>query len=165
MRVLLVRHGWAENAGYRDGRIIGDAERELTEEGRVEVERLAVSLSSTVGKLSGLYASPFCRAQQTAAIISDRLGTAVVQELKSLLSQGSVLSTLAWLEQQAPDANLCLVGHQPSIGLLAGMLLCGDERAPVAFSPGTFCMIDFPGHAVAGSGQLLWLVNPAISRT
>lgn len=68
--IAFVRHG--ETLPNRQGRVLGRADPDLTEEGLRQAERVAVLLS--VLQPAVLYTSPLARAQQTAAIIGEACG-------------------------------------------------------------------------------------------
>lgn len=163
MRVLLIRHGTAEDAGYRDGRPVTDENRELTKEGRGEIKQVGLVLSRIVPKVDKIAASPLARAAQTAEIISRNYTSGPVEELKALIPHGSVFAVLSWLEQQDPSSSIALVGHEPSIGLLTGWLVCGEERTPVHFSKGSACCVEFAGCPTPGGGTIRWMLTRKIA--
>lgn len=66
MQLILVRHG--ETLWNKEGRIQGTSDIELSETGREQAERLAVSLKDTT--IATIHASPLKRAYQTAEIIN-----------------------------------------------------------------------------------------------
>lgn len=73
MRLLLVRHGETER--NREGRVLGQGNQSLTEEGRRQAVALAQALSRE--SVTALYSSPLKRAVETAEIIGDKLGLPV----------------------------------------------------------------------------------------
>lgn len=66
MELLLIRHG--ESVANREGRIQGQRDYPLSEEGRRQAERLAKWLSRK--RIDALYSSDLSRAYQTAAAIA-----------------------------------------------------------------------------------------------
>jgi phosphohistidine phosphatase SixA len=57
------------------------------------------------------------------------------------------------------------VGHAPSINLLAGWLLGGEEAGyALPFAKGGAACISFDGAIAAGAGDLQWLLTPKIMR-
>lgn len=72
MRLILVRHGQTE--WNRESRILGHTDIELNEEGRKQVERLALALKEE--RVAAIYSSPLRRALETAQTIAGfhRLG-------------------------------------------------------------------------------------------
>jgi broad specificity phosphatase PhoE len=71
---LLVRHG--ETDWNADGRLQGQTDRPLSDFGRRQARELADELGGE--ELEAIYASDLARAKETAGIIGERLGLAVV---------------------------------------------------------------------------------------
>jgi 2,3-bisphosphoglycerate-dependent phosphoglycerate mutase len=72
--LLLVRHG--ETDWNAVGRLQGHTDRPLTNFGRRQAQRLAGELESE--ELEAIYSSDLARARETAEIVGERLGLAVV---------------------------------------------------------------------------------------
>ena len=100
--VMLMRHG---NAAPPH-RSINDYKRELTNEGRQEVE----CVSKCIERPSIIYSSPYTRARQTAEILSKRFG--VRMEIQDLLKP-DIFNINTLFEIAKPGA--LLVGHNPSL--------------------------------------------------
>lgn len=115
MDLLLWRHAEAV-----DG--IPDASRELTQRGIKQADRMAEWLHANRPKRLRVLASPTLRTRQTAAAFSDDFE--IVPALGTDASVAGILAATGW-----PDgAGACLlVGHQPSLGRLAALLLSGQE--------------------------------------
>jgi broad specificity phosphatase PhoE len=75
-RVLLIRHG--ETHWNRDRRWQGQANIELSDEGRLQATRLAASLSKLEPSLRVIYSSDLRRAHDTAHELAAVIGTGVV---------------------------------------------------------------------------------------
>jgi broad specificity phosphatase PhoE len=73
--LMLVRHG--ETDWNADGRLQGQTDRPLSEFGRRQARQLAEELADDV-ELEAIYASDLSRARETAEIVGERLGLAVV---------------------------------------------------------------------------------------
>ena len=74
-RVLLIRHG--ETHWNRDRRWQGQANIELSEEGRSQAARLAASLAKLEPSLQVIYSSDLCRAHDTARELAAAIGTGI----------------------------------------------------------------------------------------
>ncbi|MBL8362544.1 MAG: phosphohistidine phosphatase SixA [Rubrivivax sp.] len=117
MDLILWRHAEAYDA--KDGQ--DDLERALTTKGERQAARMADWLNRQLPAGTKVYASPARRAQQTAAALERKVKTA-----DALAPDGSVealLHTVRW-----PDARegALVVGHQPTLGLVAAYLLAGQ---------------------------------------
>ncbi|MCC5857377.1 MAG: histidine phosphatase family protein [Ectothiorhodospiraceae bacterium] len=155
-RVVLVRHGPAEDAG--DG--VTDMARGLTDKGRQKTRKAARGLAAVLGSVDLLAASPYIRALQTADILDEHLHANRRLELSCLVPGGSPAEALDRVAQE--DAELVvLVGHEPHLSLLAGLAMTGESRRMLAFRKAGAAMLEFPVRARAGEGLLHWLFSPS----
>jgi broad specificity phosphatase PhoE len=76
VRLFLIRHG--ETASNREMRYLGERDEELAESGRAQAEGLAEALRGM--PLVAVYASPLCRAEETARRIAGRVGAPLCRE-------------------------------------------------------------------------------------
>lgn len=115
MDLLLWRH--AEAA---DG--VPDLTRELTERGRKQARRVAEWLAENRPKRLRILVSPALRTRQTATALTGDFE--IVPALGPDASVAGILGATGW-----PDGSgaCLLVGHQPSLGRLAALLLAGQE--------------------------------------
>ncbi|MDR6179231.1 phosphohistidine phosphatase [Pseudomonas sp. SORGH_AS 211] len=136
MRLWLLRHGEAE------ARAPSDEVRELTAAGRAEVLRSAMQLQNAEPRL--ILASPYVRAQQTAALVRQQLGwSGEVRSVAWATPDGEperALAELALLEVE----ELLLVTHNPFVGELAGWLLHGHRQAPVPMGTASLLCLEAP---------------------
>ena len=115
MDLLLWRHAEAV-----DGE--PDLARELTARGRAQAQRMARWLDAHGPRGLAIHTSPAVRARQTAAALGRP--SHILDALAPGGSAVDLLATMPWPE--AADAWL-LVGHQPTLGRLAALLLGGRE--------------------------------------
>ena len=159
--LYLIRHGIAADA---TAECPDDAQRPLTEEG---TERLRVQFKALRGldaELDYILSSPLVRAVQTAAVLAEAFRNkptvAVIDALKPGGRYDAVMAELARLPQAG---GVALVGHEPSIGLLAAGLL--GARVSIPFKKGAVCRIDVDMLPPAQSGRLQWFLPPKILRS
>jgi phosphohistidine phosphatase len=114
MDLILWRHAQAE-----DG--IDDDARELTAKGRLQAEKAAAFLRSRLPAHTRILVSPAKRTQQTAAALSRHF--TIEPGLACGATAHAVLQLVRW-----PDAQdtVLLVGHQPTLGEVAALLLGCD---------------------------------------
>lgn len=74
LKILFIRH--AESTGNREKRMQGHGEYELSDNGRLQAQKLARYLLAESGWPSHVYTSPLKRAAQTTAILVDHFQTA-----------------------------------------------------------------------------------------
>jgi phosphohistidine phosphatase len=118
MDLILWRHAEAEDA---DGEI-ADLERRLTRRGEKQAKRIARWLLEHLPAERKILVSPALRTSQTA----DALGSAY--EIEPRVAPGAtahdILTAAAWPRHKG---TVLVVGHQPSLGELASLLMTGDE--------------------------------------
>ena len=158
MRILLFRHG---PAGDRDPeRWPDDRQRPLTERGKLRTRRAARGMLRLESDLGAVLTSPLERCLRTAAILCDEAGGALAPEpLAPLSPGGSWREVIKRLGEESPEATIALVGHEPDLGKLAGVLLFGAPAA-LALKKSGACSIQFDGVVTPGAGQLRWFLPP-----
>jgi phosphohistidine phosphatase len=113
MELILWRHADAE-----DGK--PDGERSLTEKGYKQAARMAKWLRARLPEDVVVLASPARRAQQTARALSEDFKT--VSGLDTPASTQDLLRACDW-----PRGGVVVaVGHQPTMGEVAALLLAGS---------------------------------------
>ena len=111
MDIILWRHAEAAD-GYPD------AERELTGKGHTQAKRMAAWLNARLPDDALILASPARRAQQTAAALEREIVTRA--ELDTSAEVQHVLKVARWPQSVRTTV---VVGHQPTLGQVASMLL------------------------------------------
>lgn len=156
MNLLIVRHGEAENKdpGF------SDADRALTKKGRKEMKEVAAGLKELVPSLFLLARSPLVRAVETAEFILEEYPGLKSIERTELIPGESLESLVNWLAKQEADGTIALVGHEPSLSVLASWLLCGSSHSIITLKKAGGCLIEFEDGVGKGTGALLWLMTP-----
>lgn len=151
MNVWILRHGEAQPHAERD------AERRLTAHGRARALRAAEPL---IGRpLQAIIASPYVRAQQTAALVHQALATPVpVRTVAWLTPDSDPREVLSQLDALALE-HVLLVSHQPLVGELASLLEHGHVQQPVGFSTASLAELE-GAWALAGGMTLRALHQP-----
>jgi phosphohistidine phosphatase len=120
MNLILWRHAQAEDGPP-------DLERHLTDSGLNDAALLARWLHPRLPKRFAVLSSPAARAQQTASALSAH--AVVDPRLGPDRDVADYIAAADWPE--GPDdcyGTLVIVGHQPILGRLAALLLCGSEQ-------------------------------------
>ena len=115
MDLILWRHAEAEEG-------TPDAARRLTRKGERQAEKIAAWLRGRLQDPTRILVSPAVRTQQTAAALSADFET--VKEIGVDSSARRILQVTGWPNT---DGTLVVVGHQPTLGQLASLLLAGME--------------------------------------
>jgi phosphohistidine phosphatase len=119
MDLILWRHADAVDAA-EDG--VPDAERPLTAKGRKQAARMAKWLDERLPEATKVLASPTLRTRQTAEALGRKF--ILVPELMPGGAPAHVLLAAGWPDHRRP---VLVVGHQPTLGRTAGLLLLGQE--------------------------------------
>jgi len=114
MDLILWRH--AEAHVQREGQT--DLERALTAKGERQAQRMAEWLNQRLAHSTRILVSPALRTQQTAKALERHFKT--VQLLAPEASATALLSVVRWPEANEP---VLVVGHQPTLGQVAALLL------------------------------------------
>ncbi|MFK0312467.1 phosphohistidine phosphatase SixA [Pseudomonas sp. NPDC090233] len=134
MKLWVLRHGEAEP------RANSDAERRLTAHGREQVLHSAAHLLGQ--PLQAIIASPYVRAQQTAALVHDSLGfTEPVRTVPWLTPESNVQQVIGEIERLGLE-HVLLVSHQPLVGSLVGMLEHGHAQQPAPLSTASLAELE-----------------------
>jgi phosphohistidine phosphatase len=99
-----------------------DMGRRLTSKGIKQAERMAEWLERHLPDSCRILVSPADRAQQTAQVLQRKSRT--VPELGPGASVSAALAAANWPDSREP---VLLVGHQPTLGMIASFLLSGEE--------------------------------------
>lgn len=116
MDLILWRHADAQDGEQ-------DMERPLTNKGRKQAERMAVWLHAHLPKSTRILVSPSRRTRETAAALG--LDYEVAPNLAPGADAALLLAAAGW-----PEASgaVLVVGHQPTLGAAASLLLFGETR-------------------------------------
>ena len=160
MHVILFRHGPAGNPD--PVRWPSDVDRPLTPKGIGRTRKAARGLRRITGDVAFILSSPYVRALGTARILGQALGVTTVETLDALAAGSSPRGVLTALGRLSSDQHVVLVGHEPDLGRLAGLMTGAGIALPLKKAGA--CAIGFDGAAAAGGGSLLWLLPPRVLR-
>lgn len=119
MDLILWRHAEAHEAEPGQS----DLDRALTARGERQAQRMAAWLNRLLPASTRVLASPARRTQQTAQVLDRKFKT--VPELAPGAEPGALLQAARWPDAREP---VLIVGHQPTLGLAASMLLGGHPE-------------------------------------
>lgn len=161
MRITLFRHGPAGHAAA--ARWPDDDQRPLTPGGRERTQEAAAGLARLCPKDTKILTSPLVRCEQTAVILQRALGVRPPEAVEWLRPGASYRRALEALRGLDSGASVVLVGHEPDLGRIAGMLLFGAPKHLPLKKAGA-CAIEFVGALEPGEGRLKWFVPPRMLR-
>lgn len=152
MRIWILRHGQAEPMAPTD------AQRSLTDTGRAEAITMARQLAGE--PLDVILASPYVRAQQTAALVQQTIGyTRSIATAAWLTPDDDPRQAVEYLGERS-EANLLLVSHQPLVSQLVSLLVEGHRQGHYPMPTAGLACVDLD-VAASGLGSLSSLLSPA----
>lgn len=134
MKLFIMRHGEA-------GWYAQDQQRELTDIGKHQVAQVAAQLAESDIRPGLIWCSPLVRAQQTAAIVAERLNCPIEEKLFLTPDDDPARCLEALLINTA--SPLLLVSHMPLVSLLTGLLVQG-QRSGLGFMTSQAVLLDVP---------------------
>ena len=117
MELILWRHAEAEDGG-------ADLARRLTPKGLRQSQEVAKWLRPRLAKHTRILVSPAQRTRQTANALSEE--HEIVPDLAPGASPAALLAVAGWPDQ---SGTVLVVGHQPTLGLVASKLIAGTPMA------------------------------------
>ena len=117
MELILWRHAEAE-----DG--ISDLARKLTPKGLKQARQMAAWLNPRLPDDIHIMASPAIRTQQTAAALGRNFTT--LEALSPGAAPTEVLAAAGWPQGAH---SVLVIGHQPTLGAVAALLLAGQDTS------------------------------------
>jgi phosphohistidine phosphatase len=158
MKLLVIRHGIAEDAEEFAATGEDDSRRPLTKAGKRKMKEAAAGLVEIVERVDVIAASPLVRAQQTAKILAKAYGDMSIETVEALSPGSHPSELLEWLNQIASEV-VAVVGHEPHLGILVTWLMTDARDSAVEMSKGGAALLDFSSRASAGNGTLEWLLT------
>lgn len=160
MNLYFLRHGDAGDRG--DPRYPDDSQRPLVPAGRRKLRRIAAGMRALDLEFDVLLASPYVRARQTAEIVATVLGAKrKLQTTAHLAPEGDPRRLIRTLnERHARAGGVLLVGHEPYLGDLIGVLLAGRTRLALGLKKGGLCLLSAESPAYGSCARLEWLLTP-----
>jgi phosphohistidine phosphatase len=115
MDMILWRHADAENTTPDEGRV-------LTAKGRRQSRAMAKWLREHLRGSMRVIASPALRAQQTAQALTNDFETAT-----EIAVGANAIDLIRFVDWPNGEGTIIVVGHQPTLGRVASLLLTGKE--------------------------------------
>ena len=149
MNILILRHGQAS----MDAK--SDAERPLTDRGRVDAQNAGRTLASLGVQFDCAWVSPFLRTQQTADEALKAYPELARYNKDFLTPESSPHIVLQELKSSGLD-NVLLISHQPLVSALAALLSESSSAYGPSMSPASMAYLTSK-DLLPGCGELQWL--------
>jgi len=159
MDCVLIRHGIAVEPEEWEG---SEENRPLTERGKRRARQAATGLAALNCKPTHLFSSPFVRAYDTARLLRTVVGPSLKVETRDELTVGSKPEQIVSLLRSLPSESVVMcVGHEPLLGEVASILLCGKPTSNFSMKKAGAALIHLPESVTPGQGLLRWWLQPA----
>ena len=150
MKAYLVQHGEAATKDV-------DPERPLTEQGKLDVERVAAFLRNAGVEVARVIHSGKLRAEQTATILANAIAPDIEIEKMDGLAPNDEPALIAE-ELAGSDEDIMMVGHLPFMSRMASLLVTGtSEATTVSYRPGSVVCLESGDD---GTWTICWMMRP-----
>lgn len=158
MDLFVLRHAIAVDLEH-GGR---DAERVLTSEGRERLRRSTKSWDGLGVVVDAILTSPYARARQTAEIAAEALGIPDrVESVAALCAGASPVAMIeAIAERSHDDHRVLVVGHEPDLGRMISVLVCGHDDAGFRMKKAGLTKLAINGFQPGRCAVLEWHIWP-----
>jgi phosphohistidine phosphatase len=159
MNLYLMRHAIAIEPDENTE----DSQRPLSEKGRKRLEKIARNLEKLDLSFDLILTSPYLRARQTADVVADALNLKPkhVVESENLVPLGFVDQLIEEINAHEPIEFLLIVGHEPFLSQLIGMLVAGDASLSIEMKQAGLCRLSIESLIYGRCATLEWLMTPA----
>ena len=153
MKLYLVQHGEACSKEV-------DTDRPLTEQGRLDIDRLGAILKQAGIHADRVIHSGKRRARQTAQRLSSMIAPGTELEASKRINPNDDPKAFDLLSEDSGDT--LVVGHLPFMAKLVSHLVIGDkERLITAYQPGSVVCLDRVDDT---RWQIDWMLRPELFR-
>jgi len=150
--LVFFRHGIAEPT------VTPDRDRPLTEDGIRKTRAAAEGLRKLGIEFESILTSPWLRATQTAAILSEVLLATAPETVEELAGDRTARELLEALGKRQ-GRNTLLVGHQPLLGDAVALLLGAAGKCEVDLRKSGACAIHVDAIPPRSPAVLQWLLT------
>ncbi len=160
MNLYFIRHAIAVDEGTEGYK---DSERPLTDSGRKKMFQIAKGLMALGIKVDLIVSSPYVRARETSDTLADVFK--VKQEIafsENLAPSGDPDLLIAEINEKYSVDNLVIVGHEPSLSALTGLLIAKNAKMDMTYKKGGVCKLTAADLHHSRSATLEWLLTPKI---
>jgi phosphohistidine phosphatase len=157
MNLYLIRHALAVEE-YED-----DSQRPLTDKGKKKMRSIAKGLRALGVEFDLILSSPYVRAVETAEILADVLKVKKdVQFSENLVPSGSPEALIAELNEKYKADSIALVGHEPFLSALIGLLVADTTNVDITLKKGGVCSLSADDLHHTRKASMDWLLTPGI---
>jgi phosphohistidine phosphatase len=157
----MIRHAIAVDEGtpeYEE-----DSQRPLTDKGKKKMRQIAKGLRALGADFDLILSSPYIRAQETAEILADVFKIkADVAFSDNLIPMGDPDLLIAEMNEKYNANSVALVGHEPFLSALIGLLVSENASMDMTLKKGGVCRLSADDLHHTHKATLEWLLTPGI---
>ena len=161
MNLYIIRHAIAVDEGtpeYED-----DSQRPLTDKGKKKMRQIAKGLRALGVGFDLILSSPYVRAKETAEIVADVFKMKKsIEYSENLIPMGDPDLLIAEINEKYSVDSIALVGHEPHLTHLIGLLISENAGADITLKKGGVCNLSADDLHHARQATLEWLLTPGI---
>lgn len=157
MNLYLIRHAVAVEE-YED-----DSQRPLTDKGRKKMRQIAKGARALGVEFDLILSSPYVRARETAEILADVFKMKKdVQFSDHLTPMGDPELLIAEMNEKYAVSSVALVGHEPFLTALIGLLIADNANVDITLKKGGVCSLSADDLHHTRKASMDWLLTPGI---
>lgn len=162
MNLYIIRHGIAVDEGTPGYE--SDSERPLTDKGRKKMRQIAKGLRALGAEFDLILSSPYVRARETAEILADVFKMKKkITFTENLIPLGTPELLVGEINEKYSMDSLALVGHEPHLSSLVGILVSESAKLDITLKKGGVCCLWADDlHHQDHRATLEWLLTPGI---
>jgi phosphohistidine phosphatase len=161
MNLYIIRHAIAVDRGtpeYED-----DSQRPLTDKGKKKMREIAKGLRALGVGFDLILSSPYVRARETAEILADVFKIKKdIQFSDNLFPMGDPDLLISEINEKYDVDNIALVGHEPELTYLIGLLVSENAGLDMTLKKGGVCNLSAADLHHTRKATLDWLLTPGI---
>jgi phosphohistidine phosphatase len=161
MNLYIIRHAIAVDEGtpeYED-----DSLRPLTDKGRKKMRQIAKGLRALGVDFDLILSSPYDRSKETAEILADVFKVkADVAFSDNLVPMGDPDLLIAEMNEKYNASSMALVGHEPFLSALIGLLVSENANIDMTLKKGGVCRLSVDDLHHTRKATLEWLLTPGV---
>jgi len=160
MNLYIIRHAIAVNEGTAE---FEDSQRPLTDKGRKKMRQIAKGLRTLGVEFDLILSSPYLRAQETAEILADvlKMKKKIVFS-ESIIPESEPEKVIADINESYSVDSLAIVGHEPHLSALIGLLTANNPNIDIKLKKGGVCHLSTDDFHHAHRATLEWQLTPGI---
>jgi phosphohistidine phosphatase len=157
MNLYLIRHAIAVEESEEG------SQRPLTDKGRKKMRNIAKGLRALDVEFDLILSSPYVRAAETAEILADVFKMKEeVQFSENLVPSGSPEALIAELNEKHTANSIALVGHEPFLSAMIGLLVADNPNVDISLKKGGVCSLSADDLHHTHKASMDWLLTPGI---